>query len=180
MGKKLGNRWVLQTGLSYMNQSIDYTSNYTTTSANKLSLAVADYSGVGTEAISYVSPYTIRSAVEFLAIPLQVGYQIVDRKLGLQLNAGLSTDFFVNNTLKDESGKSDSFSKGAGTDSPYRTLNWSGLTSIEMSHKLADRYSISIVPGFRYSFNSILKDDAGLAYKPLVLDVGLRVRYIFK
>ncbi|MEQ8423740.1 MAG: hypothetical protein RIA63_03455 [Cyclobacteriaceae bacterium] len=180
MGKKVGNRLVIQTGLSYLNQSIDYTANYATASSNRLSAAVADYSDLGAEAISYVSPYTIRSAVEFLAIPLQAGYQFVDRKLGLQLNAGVSTDFFLKNTLRDESGQSDDFSKGAGEDSPYRTVNWSGLTSVELSYKLADRYSMSIVPGFRYSFNSILKDESALAYRPLVLDVGLRIKYIFK
>ncbi|MFZ1806352.1 MAG: outer membrane beta-barrel protein [Cyclobacteriaceae bacterium] len=180
VGKQIGKRWVLQTGLNYINQSIDYTSNYTLASSNKLSPAIADYSRAETIAITYSSPYTIRSSIEFVAIPIQAGYQIVDRKLGLQLNAGVSTDFFLNNTLKDESGQSDNFSQGAGEDSPYRSLNWSGLMNFEVSHKLADRYSISIIPGFRYSLNSILKDGSEFAYKPLVLDVGLRMRYIFK
>ncbi|MEQ9413892.1 MAG: hypothetical protein RIF39_08675, partial [Cyclobacteriaceae bacterium] len=105
---------------------------------------------------------------------------LVDRKIGLQLNAGVSTDFFLNNTLKDDSGLTESYTQSAGDGSPYRSVNWSGLMGLELSHQLADRYQVALVPGIRYALSSVLKDDARVSYNPLVLDVGLRLKYIFK
>ncbi|MEZ4946045.1 MAG: outer membrane beta-barrel protein [Cyclobacteriaceae bacterium] len=179
-GKQLSKRWAIQSGLGYVVQNIDYTSNYTSVAPdNSLRATVADYADNETM-IAISPPYSIRSVNKYLSIPVQVGYKLVDRKIGLQLNAGISTDFFLNNTLRDDSGLTESYTQSAGERSPYRSINWSGLMGLELSHQLADRYQVALVPGIRYALNSALKDDAEVSYNPLVLDVGLRVKYIFK
>jgi hypothetical protein len=180
VGTQLSDKWVIQTGMIYLSQSIDYTSNYTSLSANNtLKAGLAEYASSGVTTVNYASPYTVRSTNELFGIPLQIGYVLVKRKFGLQLNAGISTDFFVKNTLTDESGQLEKFSQGAGPDSPYRNVNFSGLTGIEFSYEVADRSRIAFVPGIRYAFNSVLKDEVSLAYNPLVLDVGVRFRHVF-
>ncbi|MEP2671511.1 MAG: outer membrane beta-barrel protein [Cyclobacteriaceae bacterium] len=179
-GKQLSKRWAVQGGLGYMVQNIDYTSNYTSIAPdNTLRAAVTEYADTETM-IAIGPPYSIRSINKYLSIPVQVGYKLVDRKIGLQLNAGMATDLFLSNTLKDESGMTESFTQGAGKESPYRSVNWSGLMGLELSHKLAERYRVALVPGIRYTFNSALKDNTQVSYNPFVLDVGLRVKYIFK
>jgi hypothetical protein len=57
-------------------------------------------------------------------------------------------------------------------------VNWSGLLNTELSYKIGQHYRLSLVPGVRYSFNSLLKepDTSG---KPLILDVGFRFKYLF-
>jgi hypothetical protein len=129
--------------------------------------------------IAVSSPYEINSVNEYISVPVQAGYLLVDRKIGLQLNSGLSTDFFMQNTLTDKSGQMASFSSSAGNDSPYRLISWSGLVGTELSYKIATHYRVSIAPGLRYSLNSVLKSDA-VSTNPLVWDVGFRFRYIFK
>lgn len=179
-GKQLSKRWAVQGGLGYMVQNIDYTSNYTSIAPdNTLRAAVTEYADTETM-IAIGPPYSIRSINKYLSIPIQVGYKLVDRKIGLQLNAGVATDLFLSNTLKDESGMTESFTQGAGKESPYRSVNWSGLMGLELSHKLAERYRVALVPGIRYTFNSALKDNTQVSYNPFVFDVGLRVKYIFK
>ncbi|MEQ8364256.1 MAG: outer membrane beta-barrel protein [Cyclobacteriaceae bacterium] len=179
-GKQLSKRWAIQSGLGYMVQNIDYTSNYTSvTPDNSLRAAVSEYADTETM-IAISPPYSIRSVNKYFSVPFQVGYKLVDRKIGLQLNAGVSTDFFLNNTLKDDSGLTESYTQSAGDGSPYRSVNWSGLMGLELSHQLADRYQVALVPGIRYALSSVLKDDARVSYNPLVLDVGLRLKYIFK
>jgi hypothetical protein len=182
IGKRISKRWLLQGGISYLNQAIGYTSNYAVVDANNNVLAsVADYSSINSfsSMIAVSSPYEINSVNEYLSVPVQVGYLLVDQKIGFQLNSGLSTDFFMQNTLTDKSGQMASFSSSAGNDSPYRTVSWSGLVGTELSYKIATQYRISVAPGLRYSLNSVLKSDA-VSTNPLVWDVGFRFRYIFK
>lgn len=181
IGKRVSEKWVLQGGVSYLNQAIGYTSNIVALDANNTALAsVANYAG--SKAFSSVvatSPYEINSTNQLISLPVQAGYLLVDRKFGLQLNSGIATDFFLQNTLTDKSGQLDSYSSAANSDSPYRMVSWAGLFGSEVSYKIATQYRISVVPGLRYSINSVLKSNSSPA-KPLAWDVGFRFRYIFK
>ncbi|HZY82209.1 MAG TPA: hypothetical protein VFE50_21940 [Cyclobacteriaceae bacterium] len=175
VGKKFG-RFVIQSGVNLGKQQIDYTSTYDTRlSNNSIKASAAFYNSLSNTFST--TPYTINSSMDIISIPVQAGYMIVDRRLGWQMNAGFSPDFFLRNTLVDKSGQRQKFSQGAGDDSPYRSVNWSGLMNTELSYRIGDHYRISFVPGMRYSFTSILKDDK--TSKPLILDVGFRFRYMF-
>lgn len=179
-GKKIADRWIVHTGVNYMNQAISYTSNYTSyTASNDRTAFVADYADKTSAPLAISQPYKVNSNNEFVSVPVQAGYLIVDRKFGLQWNAGVATDVFLRNTLKDESGRSDKYSQGSGEGSPYRSFNFAALTSTEFSYKLGGQYRVSLVPGVRYSFQSVLKSQTGTAGNPLVLDIGFRFRYIF-
>ena len=182
LGKRISNRWLVQGGVSYLNQAIGYTSNFALLDANNSPMAsVADYANFKTlpSVVQVSSPYQINSVNKYISVPVQAGYMLIDRKLGLQLNSGLSTDIFMQNTLTDESGQFESYSSGAGDSSPYRTISWAGLMGTELSYKIASQYRVSIAPGLRYSLNSVLKSNSS-ASNPLAWDVGFRFRYIFK
>jgi hypothetical protein len=117
--------------------------------------------------------------MEIVSVPVQAGYMIIDRKLGWPLNAGVSPDFFIRNILTDESGQREKFTQSAGDESPYRSVNWSGLLNTELSYRIGTHYRISLVPGVRYSFNSILKEPSNSG-RPVIMDVGFRFRYLFE
>jgi hypothetical protein len=179
VGKKISDRWILQTGINYMNQMIAYTSNFATyTSSNELKASVADYADRNSP-VTVTQPYKINSSMEYVSVPLQAGYLIVDRKIGLQLNAGIASDIFLRNTLQDQSGQAAKYSQASGESSPYRAFNWAGLASTELSYKIADHYRISLMPGMRYSFQPSLKSSTATT-TPFVLDIGFRFKYIFK
>jgi hypothetical protein len=178
-GKKIASRWTIFSGVNYLNQSIAYNSNIALVDAsNQAKAFVADYSSQAIS-IESTSPYEINSVNEFISIPLQGGFLFIDRKVGLQLNAGVASDIFYKNTLIDQSGRLPNYSEGAGTNSSYQTFNWSGLVGTEVSYKMAKHYRVSLVPGLRYSFNSVLKSNASSTLSPMVWDVGFRFRYIF-
>lgn len=182
LGKRISKKWLVQGGVSYLNQAIGYTSNFAVVDANNTALAsVADFANAKSlsSVVALSTPYQINSVNEFISVPVQAGYLLVDRKLGLQLNSGISSDIFMQNTLTDKSGQLASNSSGAGDASPYRTVSWAGLMGTELSYKIATQYRISIAPGLRYSLNSVLKSEAA-PVNPLVWDVGFRFRYIFK
>jgi hypothetical protein len=179
VGKTVAKRLVLMTGISYLNQSIDYNSNIVVLDASNQSKAyLADIVSEATN-LATTTPYTIRNTNEFVSFPLQAGYLILNRKAGIQLNAGVAADLFYRNTIADQSGRISSYSQNAGDNSVYRTVNWTGLLGTELSYKMNNHYRISLVPGFRYSFDSVLKSTTGSTINPLVWDVGFRFKYIF-
>jgi hypothetical protein len=182
LGKRISRRWLVLGGVSYLNQAIGYTSNFAVLDASNNALAsVADYTNLKSfsSVVATSTPYQINSVNEFISIPIQAGYLLVDEKIGLQLNSGVSTDIFMQNTLTDKSGQLETYSSGAGDTSPFRTVSWAGLLGTELSYKIATQYRISVVPGLRYSLNSVLKSDSAPS-NPLVWDVGFRLRYNFK
>jgi hypothetical protein len=181
MGKRVSKKWIVQGGVSYLNQAIGYTSNFAALDANNNAMAtVVEYADSKTfSSVVAATPYEVNSTNQLISVPMQAGYLLVDKKFGLQLNSGIATDFFLQNTLTDKSGQLDSYSSTANSDSPYRAVTWAGLVGSEVSYKIATQYRISIVPGLRYSINSVLKSNSSPA-NPLAWDVGFRFRYIFK
>jgi len=181
MGTRLTERWVLQGGVSYLNQSQGYTSNLLALDANNSRLAiVSEYTGVKQNiALSPTSSYDINSVSELVSVPLQAGYMIINRRFGLQLNSGVATDMFIRNTLTDKSGQLNTFSESAGSNSPYNTFSWSALGGTELSYKIGTQYRVSLAPGFRYALTPMLKSTAENT-NPIMWDLGFRFRYILK
>jgi hypothetical protein len=179
MGKKISPRWLITSGFNYMNQSIDYKSNIAVVDAGNQSKAFIADLALESSAITTTQSYTLNSVNEFISVPIQVGYIIVNRKIGFQLNTGVAADFFVKNKLADETGLLASYSDGGGKNSSYRTLNWAGLLGTELSYKVAKHYKVSLVPGLRYSFTSVLRPSTGTTLRPFAWDLGFRFGYIF-
>jgi len=180
MGTRLSNRWVLQGGVNYMAQSSDYTANAVVTSdyrnfqagsLNEVQSADGDFLAS--------APYNVNNSLQFISLPVQAGYLIIDRKFGIQLNAGISTDLFIRNTITPESDALSKTTQGRGEDSPYRPLNFSGLLGTELTYRLGEHYRLALNPGIRYPFNSIYKSELGIEAMPLTFDVGMKFRYIF-
>jgi len=125
------------------------------------------------------APYSVNNNVQFVNVPMQAGYLVVNKKIGVQLNAGISTDLFLQNTITPEGGSLEKSTQGAGDSSPYRTVNFSGLVGTELTYKFGAHYRLALNPGLRYPMNSIYKSSTGVEAAPLTFDVGLRFRYIF-
>jgi hypothetical protein len=181
LGTRISKRWVVQGGVNYMTQASDYTANAVGTS-DFTNFSAPNVNSMMSEADSKIvstAPYTINNNVQFVSIPLQAGYLVVNKRFGVQLNGGISTDMFLQNTLTPESDNVSKTTQGSGADSPYRSLNFSGLVGTEFSYKFGQHYRLSLNPGLRYPFNSIYKSDQPITAMPLTFDVGLRFRYIF-
>jgi hypothetical protein len=190
-GAKLSRRWILQSGINYLTQSSDYVAtnvvadnNYQTLKAESINSLgkiplLADASS-SDQRLAPTAPYSVNNNVKFFSVPVQAGYLLVNRKFGIQLNAGLSSDFFLQNTITPQSGSLDKTTQGSGENSPYRTINFSGLMGTEFTYRLGQRYRIALNPGVRYPLNSVYKSDVGVQSTPVTFDVGLRFRYIFQ
>jgi hypothetical protein len=182
-GARVSKRWVVQGGVNYMTQMSDYTTSVAVSSSTLSHFKPAslnEFRDNSQQKFVPTAPYSVNNSLRFISLPLQAGYLVVDRKLGVQVSAGVSTDMFIQNTIDPEGETLGKTTEGRGADSPYRSLNFSGLVGTEVSYRFADRYRLSLNPGVRYPFNSIYKDEVGVESTPLTFDVGLRFRYIFK
>jgi hypothetical protein len=174
---KISKRIILQGGISYLTQNADFTS----TTSNHGAASLNEFANLAKlDGFDPESPYTITSSVQFVSIPVQAGYILLDRDFGIQLTGGVATDLFIRNTLMPENDNYQKVTQRAGKDSPYRPVNFSGLAGTEFSYKIAGHYRISVSPGLRYSLNSIYKKEVAAELTPVTFDVSLRFRYIFK
>jgi hypothetical protein len=180
VGKKIVNKVVLFGGVNYLNQAINYGSSVTTFGmADRTASTMANYAMSASAApVSTTSSYTTSSVSELVSVPVQAGYVIVEKKFGVQLNTGVATDFFIRNTITDQSGTYSRYTQSAGENSPYRTVNWAGLLGTEMSYRMASHYRFSIVPGMRYALNSMVKNESTNS-NAFSWNIGFRFRYIF-
>jgi hypothetical protein len=189
IGTKLSERWVLQGGVNYLANSTDYTANnivVTSAGPQQQHFRAATTKEVLNNAadeldnkILYSAPYNVNNSMRYLSIPMQAGYLLIDKTFALQLNAGVATDLFLQNTVTPDSENLDKTTQTSGSDSPYRTFNLSGLFGTELSYRFSERYRLSLTPGIRYPFSTIYKSELGVDDSPLTFDVGLRFRYIF-
>ncbi len=191
LGTKITERWVFQGGVNYLNQTSEYTQqtliqntqNFTAfrpASINELNQLAASDAPAQKSAIAS-APYDVNNNVRYLSVPLQAGYMIINRGVGLQMNAGVSTDLFLQNTVRATSDgeKVDAVKAGIGQSTAFKPVNFSGLMGTELSYRFGKHYRVAVNPGVRYPFSNIYKSDYYKASR-LTFDIGLRFRYIFR
>jgi hypothetical protein len=190
MGTRLSERWVLQGGVNYLTQTSDYTQNGLVPSGlndntlklpsnfkNESKMTGSEDGDIREASVVDTPPYNVNNNVRYLSVPMQAGYMIVNKNFGFQLNAGVSTDLLLQNTITATVDGEAVDSDFEGND--YRQVNLSGLMGTELSYRFGRRYRIALNPGLRYPFSNIYKSDDFRATR-LSFDVGLRFRYIFK
>jgi hypothetical protein len=185
LGTNISKRWILQGGVNYLNQTSAYaTSLMATEGENEFSLyTLKDAASRGGGNNSQTSaPYDVNYSMEYISVPVQAGFIIGSRhKLGLQLNTGVSTDLFLKSVARAiVNDTHQSVREGWNSDSPYRTVNFSGLFGAELNYRFAYHYSIALNPGMRYPFGSIYKSEVGVKSMPLTMDLGVKFKYIFR
>ncbi len=187
VGTRVSERWVVQGGVNYLTQTSDYTASTAVGSSDFSSFSpqsiieIDKMKGAADEKrLIATSPYNVNNNIRYLSIPLQAGYLLVNKDFGVQVNAGVSTDLFLQNTITAESESLTETTQRIGDDSPYRSINVSGLVGTEVSYRFGDHYRLALNPGIRYPFSSVYRSGIDVKASPLTLDIGLKFRYIFK
>lgn len=185
VGKRLSKRWVIQGGVKYGK----YSSN-TSTSAyvqdpdnNKLYplhlVANAESTYQANRRITTTRDYKLKNNFEFISIPLEAGYILVDRKIDVLVSAGVGTRIFLKNNLEDQSNLFEDVEVTPGADSPYKDLFFNGLFGAEISYQFGGHYTISLAPSYSLALSSFTKSETVFTSNPKSLSMSLGLRYFF-
>jgi hypothetical protein len=174
-GKRVAKRWLLQGGLSYLNQNSK--SNTSTVTVAQSFNTTGSIAPENFNAVTSTTESEINSTFQFISLPVQAGYMLVDQKFGVQLNGGFSPDVFLKSTVSDKA--SQETISTTGSNSTFKAVSLSGLGGVELSYRFSEHYRIALVPGFRYSLTQVYKENSLASAKPFMADIGLRFRYVF-
>ncbi len=179
VGYRLGRRFVVQGGFAYLNQQASYTSSTALMQATTTTVSLNEFAD-REENLIVTSPYELSGSLQYMSMPLQAGFILIDRDFSWMINTGLATDFFIQTVLTPETTGYDRTVITSGSDSPYKPVYLAGLAGTELSYRLAEKYRIALAPGIRYALQSIYRADVTTEVKPVTYDVSLRFRYIFR
>jgi hypothetical protein len=113
--------------------------------------------------------------LDYLELPFNMRYSVIDRTFELQLVGGLSTNFLVNNyvTMDTPDGPEE-----IGYLANIRNVNYSGNAGIGMIYHIHKQFSITVEPRFRYFLHSV--NDATLpSTRPYSLGLYTGLSYTF-
>jgi len=110
----------------------------------------------------------------YLEVPLELTYQILDKKLGVNVIGGVSSLFLVNNSVVLES---DGIATEMGEANNLNDLNVSTNFGIGISYQLNNSFQLSLEPMFKYQLNTF-SESAG-NFQPFSMGVysGLNFKF---
>ncbi|MEP2772389.1 MAG: hypothetical protein ABJH05_09580 [Fulvivirga sp.] len=179
VGKQLGQRWILESGLAFSKRNTFVKSNLAVANNGRVE-ALNSFGEASAEgALIFTDNYELQNTYNSISVPLQAGYLIVDGTLDLYVKAGVVNEFLLWNEVQDTDGKYNDVTVNAGSDSPYNVYILNGSVGSELRYQVGGNYHIALVPQLQKSLNSFLKSDENNAGRPLLFTVGLRFKYQF-
>ncbi len=118
---------------------------------------------------------TLLQSMDFLEIPFLLRYKLIDRKLGLHLLGGLSTQVLTGSKLFLET---PSGQQSYGTTGGLSTFNYSGTFGFGLEYSISSNIHLNLEPAFKYYINSI-NSSGNIESHPYSLGIYTGMRYTF-
>ena len=117
----------------------------------------------------------IEQHLDYLELPFNLRYSVIDRTIELQLVGGMSTNFLVNNyvSMDGPSGREE-----IGYLTNLNTVNLSGNAGLGMIYHVSRKFSFLLEPRFRYFLNSV-NDSSLPSTRPYSLGIYTGLNYTF-
>jgi|GEM_PF-3659056 len=181
MGMKLGDKWELNSGLQYARSTSRSATNTAIDQIPVFSSVVRSLDLIDQESGALrLAPTDLDNDFQFLTIPLEAGYRVLDGKFQVSINAGFAADFFLQNTLSPSDPSLDEVTISPGSNSPYRSVYFNGLLGAQASYEFLPRYSLTLQPQYRVALNRFTKQSNDYRSFPTSLGIGFGVKYNFK
>ena len=184
LGFKLTRRIIVQTGIGYrkLNTTTTTTGYFAENGSNTRIPIVAAYQYQldGLSSVNKISETNLSNQYEFASIPLRAGYIFLDKKINLTLMAGITSEIFLNNQIKDKSNYLQTLSSSSGDGSPYKNVYFNGSLGTMLGYTFSDNYMITLEPSYRFALSSFTRDDFYLNSYPSSFMLSFGVAYNFK
>ncbi|HPT30717.1 MAG TPA: hypothetical protein PLW67_02705 [Prolixibacteraceae bacterium] len=114
-----------------------------------------------------LTPGDFSQVFDYLELPLTAHYQILDGKMELELQTGVSANFVVGNQVFIGSGTDRQY---FGKTSNISQMGFSGIAGLGISYPLSKHFAITIEPRASYWLNS-LNNSGDVTFKPWKIGV---------
>ncbi|HEY3389514.1 MAG TPA: hypothetical protein VGK38_08095 [Prolixibacteraceae bacterium] len=117
----------------------------------------------------------LKQDIEFIEIPLQATYKLIDKKIAVGLTGGISTNILVGNTaFLSENGER----VGSGETGNMRNVVYSGAVGLEIGYVITNRITLTVEPRLKQFINS-LSTSKSVNYKPSQMGIVTGLTYSF-
>jgi hypothetical protein len=97
----------------------------------------------------------VQQSFEYIDIPLMVRYKVIDKKIDVNIAAGVSASFLVGNKVTLVMNETET---NIGETKSISENNYTGNIGLSLDLPIANRFTFRIEPGFRYFLNAINTD----------------------
>lgn len=109
---------------------------------------------------------------QYLSIPLKAGYMIIDKKINITLNTGLSSNILMNANLAPVDEQTP-LSNDFETTGSYERIYFNGLASLSFGMLFKEKYQVSVEPSYTHALTKFTRANNVNQGKPR--DVGLSI-----
>ena len=191
MGMRISNRWTIDGGMQLGQSQLPSSTTYVienqvvTKTISLNSEAILNERGQESISEKERTIYTreeldMNSTLNFAAIPLNAGFIIVDKRFTVGLKAGLLTNLYLGHKISETSDESTVLKVEPGTNSPYRSVSFSGSTGLSIGYRFMQNIDVTVEPSFAQSLQSITKSNSDFNTLPNRVGISAGIRYNFK
>lgn len=195
-GYKIGKKIVVKSGiivsqLKQVTNITDYSTAFvsdavpfktaslaTISGSVKMDKAVAFKQDVRFSGLNTPSPGTqseLRQDLNYIEIPVQMVYKLIDRKFNVGIAGGVSTNILAGN-------KAGLYENGEiinhGQTSNLRDVTYSGAVGLELGYDLSSKITLTVEPRIKRFLNSLSSNET-IDFKPYQVDIMTGVKYSF-
>lgn len=121
-----------------------------------------------------IIPGTMQQELDYFEVPLELKYNLLNKRFGLNVVGGMSTLFLNNNQV---SVLSDGFQTEIGSANNLNSVSFSTNVGLGFDYKLSNRFVFNLEPMFKYQLNPY--SDSSIDFKPFYLGVYSGFSYRF-
>ncbi len=162
-------------GITYL-QPVEKSGNLTRDVSLKLpeTYSIVYSNGMATNAENtFVSD--IAQSFQYLEIPIQATYKLIDKKLSVGITGGISSNFLIGNTASiTENG----IKLSTGNTDNIRNVLYSGSAGIEFGYDLGNKLMLTVEPRVKQFMHSVSSNDQ-LNIKPMQVGIFTGIAYSF-
>ena len=180
-GVQLSKHWSLESGLSYLRGNSTYKDYFRLSNQNtSLDFAFSD-NQLGNNGSKSSPAYnnavtadgqSVSNVLQFLQIPLQVGYTISPtRKLSLTILGGVFGNILLRNSINNNA-----YSAG---EAQYNAINLAATTGVRLNYRLSGRWAATLTGTYQRALGSENTAQSLVQTRPQMLGLGFGLRYGF-
>jgi hypothetical protein len=125
-----------------------------------------------------VKPYKITHEYDFVSIPVLLGYKVIDRKIDLEANLGLSTEIFLRNKVYTTEVPADVIRHDRfDTKKVFQDEHIQAVFGCNVSYNFLKNCSLNVSPSYQKAITDFTVSSSSFSSRPSQFGLSFGIRY---